>query len=203
MPAPSERGLETLAAEEVAERLGLTPHPEGGFFRETYRALAEVPTDGGARPLATAILYLLTESAPSRFHRLRSDELWLYHAGAPAWLVLLPPYETAAVVKGAPAREHGDLPARQVIGPDDPQSLVPARWWMGASTLTGDLADWGTGWVPERRWTRDRRTAPGPRWTLVTCVVTPGFDFADLEMADRQALVHAYPQARRVIEALT
>jgi uncharacterized protein len=196
-PAVGERMLEALSADEVAATLSLEPHPEGGFFRETYRALGTIPTDSGVRPMATSILYLLTESAPSRLHRLRSDELWFYHAGAPAWLVLLPPYETAA------PRTKEDLPARQVIGLNYPQAFVPALWWTAASTITGDLADWGAGWVPERRWTPDRRSTPGPRWTLVSCVVTPGFEYDDFELADRQALLRAYPQTRKVIEALT
>ena len=64
--------------------------------------------------------------------------------------------------------------------------------------MSEEQADWGEGWAPERRWTADRRANPEARWTLVSCVVTPGFEYGDFELADREALLAAYPQARRV-----
>ena len=179
--------MEELSAHEVAERLELEPHREGGFFRETYRSPVEVPTANGPRPASTAILYLLTANNPSRFHRLSTDELWFYHAGAPAMLfVLSPPAAT-----------------QRVIGLDSPQMLVPANCWTGARVLTEDEADWGMGRAPERRWTADRRATPRLRWTLVSCVVTPGFTYDDFELADRAALLREFPQERAAILALT
>lgn len=186
-PGDSERGLRELLALEVAERFGLQLHSEGGYFRELYRSPQEVHTEAGPRPLSTAILYLLTAQDPSRFHRLRSDELWFYHAGAPVEIVLL---QDGSVV-------------RHVVGADVPQTVVPARSWLGARVLGEDQAAWGIGRAPERRWTSDRRFAPALHWTLVSCVVTPGFAYEDFEVADRNFLLREYPQARREILALT
>jgi predicted cupin superfamily sugar epimerase len=118
------RGLEELPAEQVAARLNLQSHREGGFFRETYRSPFQVGTDAGPRPLSTVILYLLTSDDPSRFHRLRSDEMWYYHAGGPAEMVLLAPggAQVAAV-------------NLQVIGLDSPQLLVPAGHWLASRVI--------------------------------------------------------------------
>ncbi|MBN1631490.1 MAG: cupin domain-containing protein [Thermoleophilia bacterium] len=186
-PGDAERGLHELVALEVVERLGLQPHTEGGYYRELYRSPLEVQTEAGPRPLSTAIVYLITVDQPSRFHRLRSDELWLYHAGAPAEMVLL---------------QDGKV-APQMLGVDTPQTLVPAQTWLGVRVLSEEQADWGTGRAPERRWTADRRSAPELQWTLVSCVVTPGFTYDDFELAAREALLREYPQARREILALT
>ncbi len=179
-------GLEELTAEQVAERLGLAAHPEGGYFREIYRSPAEVETGAGSRPLSTVIHYLLTSGESSRFHRLRSDELWLYQAGAPVQLALL-----------------GEALTLHVLGLDDPQLLVPGGSWMGARILPEGQTDWGEGRAPERRWTPDRRLSPELQWALMSCVVTPGFHFDDFELGDRQALLRKYPQARKVIHTLT
>jgi uncharacterized protein len=194
--------LAGLSALEVAKSLLLEPHREGGFFRETYRSPIRVCTKAGQRSLTTSIFYLMTNDDPSRFHRLTSDELWFYHAGAPLELVLLdpavppsPPEESVASV---------ELPyVSCIIGPDLPQALVPARYWAAARVLTGNEADWGTGRAPERRWTPDRRSTRDYRWTLVSCVVTPGFHYDDFELADRETLLSAFPQAREAILALT
>ena len=179
-------GLEELTAGQVAERLGLTSHPEGGFYREIYRCPLEVETEAGSRPLSTVIHYLLTATQPSRLHRLRSDELWLYHAGASAQLALL-----------------GEGLTLQVLGLDSPEVLVRGGSWMGARVLQEGQTDWGAGRAPERRWTPDRRANPELHWTLVSCVVTPGFHFDDFELGERASLLRAYPQARKVIHSLT
>jgi len=180
------RGLDELTAEQVAERLGLAPHPEGGYYREIYRSPLKVETAAGSRPLSTVIHYLLTSQEPSRLHRLRSDELWLYQAGAPAQLALL-----------------GGGMRLAVLALDDPHILVPAGTWMGARILPVGQTDWGEGRAPERRWTPDRRLSPELEWTLVSCVVTPGFSFEDFEMGDREELLREYPLARKVIQTLT
>ncbi len=137
------------SAIEVAEALGLEPHREGGFFRETYRSQTVVRTGSGTRPLATAIIYLLTAGSPSRFHRLRFEEIWFFHAGCRAELVMLeseeggrPPAATGpvATVSGAPAEPLGARPLAgedrrlqlHLLGADRPQVLVPAGRWLGA-----------------------------------------------------------------------
>lgn len=186
-PGVGSLGLDELTAAEVAHKLDLQPHPEGGYFRETYRSPAQTQAETGVRPLVTTILYLLTAQDPSRFHRLRSDEVWFYHAGAPAELIML---------RSRCAEYH-------VVGEDLSQVVVPAQCWMAARVLSEDQADWGAGRAPERRWTPDRRLTPSLHWTLVSCIVSPGFDFVDFELGSREALLSEYPQARREILALT
>lgn len=178
-----------MTAAEVAARLGLQPHREGGYFKETYRSPVIVPTPTGARCLATSILYLLTAASPSRFHRLRFDEVWFYHSGAQAEMFLL---------GGAPGRAPGGVRVsvveRRLVGPGEPQTVVPGGSWMAARVgcaTEGEAA-------PEAAADRDR-----PDWTLVGCAVSPGFEYADFELGGRQALLAAYPQAAELIHALT
>src|SRR5918997_3041275 len=72
-------------AGELAEKLNLVPHPEGGLYREVYRSNSPVyPADGrGSRPAITGIYFLLRAGAVSRWHRVLSDELWHFYEGAP------------------------------------------------------------------------------------------------------------------------
>ncbi|MCX7645145.1 MAG: cupin domain-containing protein [Rhodobacteraceae bacterium] len=131
-------------ADALIAAFGLAPHPEGGWYAETWRA----PAPPGARPASTAILFLLRAGERSHWHRVDADEIWLWHAGAP--LVL----STAADAAG-PA-------ARSVLGPaaaagERPQAVVPAGHWQAAET-TG-------------------------AYTLVSCVVAPGFRFEGFELA--------------------
>ncbi|MCE8470976.1 cupin domain-containing protein, partial [Rhodovulum sulfidophilum] len=111
-----------MTAEEIIATLGLAPHPEGGWYRETWVA----PAGPGGRSSGTAIYYLLTEGQRSHWHRVDADEIWLYHAGDPLELSL-------AATEAGPAREL-------VLGPDlaagaRPQAVVPAGQWQAARPL--------------------------------------------------------------------
>lgn len=101
--------------------LGLEPHPEGGWYRETYRAAAP---DGGRGP-ATAILFLLEHDQRSHWHRVDADELWLWHAGHPLRL---------SVDDGA--RRVTTLGA-DILNGQSPQQLVPAHAWQAAHAFAG------------------------------------------------------------------
>jgi len=91
-------------AAELAATLGLEPHPEGGFFRQTYRAAETVVTPRGERAASTAILFLVTATALSHLHRIKSDELWVFQGGLPLELVTLSPDgELETRVLGDPA----------------------------------------------------------------------------------------------------
>lgn len=74
----SDGAMDTAA--DLIDRLGLTPHPEGGWYREVWRAAAEFPDD---RAAATSILYLLEQGQRSHWHRVDAEELWLFQGGAP------------------------------------------------------------------------------------------------------------------------
>ena len=156
-------------------KLGLVRHPEGGYFRETYRsregmAAAALPARyGGARSFATSIYFLLTGDDFSALHRIRSDELWHFHTGSPLTVQMISPDG------GYGELRLGSDPARGEAF----QGMVPAGTWFGAS-----VAD------------------PGG-YALVSCTVAPGFDFADFEMGGREELVRAYPHLREKIVRLT
>jgi predicted cupin superfamily sugar epimerase len=129
-----------VQADDIAVRWNLAPHPEGGFFRETYRCALTATPEGwpGPRAFATSILYLLPAGVRAANHRVRSDELWLWQGGAPM----------ALDIDGT----------RHLVGPDhELQVLVPG----GASQAA---------------------TPAGDGWSLVACVVAPGFDFTDFEL---------------------
>lgn len=118
-----------MTAEELVRSLDLAPHPEGGWFRETYRSAETfVPAGIGApRAVSTAILFLLAEGQKSMLHRIKSDELWHHHAGGALALTQI---------------RAGGIVDEVVIGPDFAsghklQHAVPAGAWFGAEPLKG------------------------------------------------------------------
>ena len=111
----------SLPARAVREILGLTPHPEGGHFREIWR---DVPA-GGGRGVATSILFLLAEGEFSRWHRVDAAEIWLWHAGAPLHLGLRDKSAGARSVKLGPHPDAGEAL----------QAVVPAGVWQEARSF--------------------------------------------------------------------
>ena len=115
-----------MNANELVEALELQPHPEGGFYRETYRAAGM--TDG--RNHSTAIYYLLPKGAASRLHRLKSDEVFHFYLGGPMTLVKLGPKgEAETITLGQ------DLASGQTL-----QHVVPAGWWFGGFCAAGEFS---------------------------------------------------------------
>ncbi|GGE01222.1 hypothetical protein SAMN05421774_101322 [Gemmobacter megaterium] len=111
-----------MTAQAIIRHLGLAPHPEGGWYRQTWAA----GNDG--RPIGTAILFLLQAGEVSHWHRVDATEIWLYHAGAP--LIL-----SVAQTGSGPAQDR-------ILGPDVladqmPQMIVPPHHWQAARS-TGD-----------------------------------------------------------------
>jgi hypothetical protein len=157
------------------ERLDLRPHPEGGYYRETYRAAESVAADGlparfsGPRAFSTAVYFLITRDAFSAFHRIRSDELWHFYAGGAVTLATIGPDGALATASLG----------RDPLRGETPQVVIPAGTWFAAEVA--ERAD----------------------FALVGCTVAPGFDFADFELGARADLIQAYPQHRGVIERLT
>ena len=132
-----------LGANEIIRQLGMSAHPEGGHYVETYR-----PDAGNGRAASTAIYYLLQADEISAWHRVDADEHWLWHAGGPLALTVSPP-------DGKGAKPH-------TLGPDlragqRPQLTKPSQHWQTAESLGA--------------------------WTLVSCIVAPGFDFSGFELA--------------------
>jgi uncharacterized protein len=148
--------LTPLPAEivQLIDKLQLQPHPEGGFYRETWRSNLCLPQSvlpaeyTGDRSAGTAILFLLPTGHCSRWHRVRSAELWFHQAGDPLELVM------AETLAGA-SQTIIQLGRDYVF-----QSIVPPNNWQRAIPIPG-----------------------GAGYALVACVVVPGFDFADFEMS--------------------
>jgi uncharacterized protein len=110
-----------LSAVQVIHLLGLSPHPEGGYFRETFRDSA---TDASGRAASTAIYFLLVGGQLSRWHRVDAAEVWHWHAGAPLALTIANEAVRYELRLGA------DLPAGE-----RPQAVVPAGAWQRAESL--------------------------------------------------------------------
>jgi predicted cupin superfamily sugar epimerase len=110
------------SAEEVARLLGLEPHPEGGFFRETFRDARE---DASGRAASTAIYYLLRAGEVSAWHRVDAAEAWHFYAGAPLALTVSLDGRDASVHRLGPDLARGERP----------QFVVPAQWWQSARSL--------------------------------------------------------------------
>jgi predicted cupin superfamily sugar epimerase len=119
-----------MDSQKLIERFGLEPHPEGGYFRETYRSPATLENlvgFEGPRSCSTGIYFLLTAESRSHLHRIKSDEMWHFYSGAPLKIVILHQSgEFEEVILGA------DIDKGQVF-----QYVVPAGAWFGAEVLSG------------------------------------------------------------------
>jgi uncharacterized protein len=185
------------------EKLRLEPHPEGGYFRQTYksellvaptnsRAVAqcatgvgqpEIPYDSqpASRAASTAIYFLLAGDNFSAFHRLRSDEMWHFYAGSPLLVhVIDAAGGYSSILLG------NDPDAHQVL-----QAVVKAGCWF-ASELARNP-----------HFFQNRGELRHPSWSLVGCTVAPGFEFEDLELAKREELACRFPRHRQLIGRLT
>ncbi|MCG7518033.1 cupin domain-containing protein [Ruegeria sp. Ofav3-42] len=130
-----------MTAQQIIDHLKLEQHPEGGWFRETWRA------DNEGRATGTCIYFLLAEGESSHWHRVDATEIWLYHAGAPLILSL-------SATDDGPATDHLLTPD---LSEGAPQLIVPKNHWQAARS-TGE-------------------------YTLVSCTVSPGFQFEGFELA--------------------
>jgi predicted cupin superfamily sugar epimerase len=162
-------------AKRIVARFGLIPHPEGGHFREVYRAPLRTPHpgipagNGNDRCAGTLIYFLLAGAEFSAFHRVRwSDEIWHLYAGGPLEL---------HTIGGR------DEYAKRVLTTDleggEPTAVVPAGALQAA------------------------RLVSGAAWAFGGCTVAPGFDFADFELPPRSQLLSAHAPHAAIIRALT
>lgn len=144
--------------QRLIDELALIPHPEGGYYRETYRDPARIKraTDGADRSASTAIYYLLSDGAHSAWHRIQSDEAWHFYAGDVLNVHVLPPDGGLITHRlGNPLFQPGTVF----------QAVVPAGCWFAAERVSG---------------------AAG--YALAGCTVAPGFEFSEFELADRTEL---------------
>lgn len=157
------------------ERLQLIAHPEGGYFRETYRSEELIGVDHlpdrykVSHSFSTAIYYLIKGDQSSAFHRLKSDELWNFYVGSSLTLHIISAEGEHSQIKLGSNPENGEVF----------QAVTHAGSWFGAAVDDKSL------------------------FALVGCSVAPGFDFSDFELADRADLLKQFPEHAVIIKELT
>ncbi|MCY4524571.1 MAG: cupin domain-containing protein [Halobacteriovoraceae bacterium] len=153
----------------MVDKLQMEKHPEGGYYKETYRARGKFSTPSGERNYSTAIYYLLPAGSKSNLHRIKSDEIWHFYLGDPMTL--------AQIYKDGNLKLH-TLGSNLEKG-EKLQHMVPGDCWFGG--------------FPNK----------DSEYSLVGCTVSPGFDFADFELGQKEKLLKEYPQHKKLIEKLT
>lgn len=159
---------------QLIEQFQLLPHPEGGWYKETYKSAETIAANAlpqrfpGPRAFSTAICFLLEQGNFSAFHRIKSDECWHFYTGQPLEVFILFPEGRLEVITLGNDIEKGQLF----------QYVVPANCWFAS------------------------RPAPESAFSFVGCTVAPGFDFADFELAHAAALCAEYPQYTTLINSL-
>ena len=156
---------------DLIEQLELVRHPEGGWYRETYRSTEMILAENlperfrGDRSFCTSIYFLLGKNDISALHRIKSDEIWHFYAGTTLTVHLITALgEYRAIKLGT------DLASGETY-----QAVVSAGCWFGAEvTGEGD-------------------------YSLVGCTVAPGFDFADFEMGKMESLLKQFPEHTETI----
>jgi predicted cupin superfamily sugar epimerase len=110
-----------MNSNEIISTLKLSKHPEGGYYKETYRSNEEMETDRGKRNVSTAIYFLLEENDRSKFHRIKSDECWFFHQGNAVEIFILSDEVLKTVVLG-----------NMILKNEIPQTIIPANSWFAA-----------------------------------------------------------------------
>lgn len=158
----------------LVEQLELLPHPEGGFYKETYRSSQLISKEAlhgfsGDRNFCTSIYFLLTSANFSAFHRIKQDEIWHFYKGSPLLVHVID--------------QQGNYTCHEVgmdlVKGQCPQLTVPAGCWFASSVKEPDS------------------------YSFVGCTVAPGFDFEDFELARRSDLIAEFPQHAIIINELT
>ncbi len=164
-----------MNANYFISHLQLQPHPEGGFFKETYRSEEKIIAEAlpkrfeGERNFSTAIYYLLRQGEHSLFHRIKSEECWHFYAGDKLLIHVIEPKGKYYYIKLG----------SNIYLEETFQFVVPAMSWFAAEP---DVES---------------------SFSLVGCTVAPGFDFADFEIADKTNLLNAFPEHREIISRLS
>jgi predicted cupin superfamily sugar epimerase len=160
--------------EQLIKQYDLQPHPEGGWYKETYKSKELIPSNAlperfsGDRAFSTAIYFLLETGNFSAFHRIRSDECWHFYTGDPLLVYVIFPSGKLEIIELGNGFSRGALF----------QYIVPANCWFAS------------------------RPAPGSSFSFVGCTVAPGFEFADFELADAAELQKLYPKHAVTINEL-
>jgi predicted cupin superfamily sugar epimerase len=159
---------------ELIQRYGLEPHPEGGWFKQTYKSNEQIAAVAlpkrfiASRVFSTAIYFLLEKGNFSAFHRIKSDECWHFYAGDPLLIYVIEQNGELKVISLGNDLEKGH----------SFQYVVPANCWFAS------------------------RPALKSEYCFVGCTVSPGFEFEDIELADATELSLVYPKHKSIIKEL-
>ncbi len=163
-----------LTSQSIIEHYGLLAHPEGGWFKETYRSKETINQNAlperfyGNREFSTAIYFLLEKGNFSAFHKIKSDECWHFYAGDALEIFLLHDNELLEIIRLGNNIANGETF----------QYVVPANVWFAS------------------------RPAMGSDFSFVGCTVAPAFDFKDFELAEKENLKTRFPKYKDLIEGL-
>ena len=164
-----------LSIKKIINKLELEPHPEGGYFKETYRSHGEIkeesldPIYKGKRNYSTCIYFLLTSDNFSALHRIKQDEIWHFYDGSPIKLHVISESGIHTV----------HIIGRDLYKGETPQFVVPGGSWFAAEVINKNA------------------------YSLVGCTVSPGFSFEDFELTSRKDLVLLFPDKEEIISKLT
>ena len=162
-----------MITEELVKYYQLQPHPEGGFYKETYRSIEIIVGNDSQFPAernySTAIYFLIEKNNFSAFHRIKSDEIWHFYTGDALEVIEID--LQGNLIK---TQVGSDIANGQTF-----QYTVKAGHWFGSRVLKGG------------------------EFSFVGCTVSPGFDFKDFELAKRDELTVIYPQHAEMIKDLT
>jgi predicted cupin superfamily sugar epimerase len=159
---------------QLIQHYELQPHPEGGWYKETYRSNEHIAASAlparfdGNRAFSTAIYFLLEKNNFSAFHRIKSDECWHFYAGDTLLIYVIQQDGALDIIKLGSDLSKGEFF----------QYVVPANCWFAS------------------------KPAPLSLFCFVGCTVSPGFDFADFELANAKVLSSLYPMHKNIISEL-
>lgn len=163
-----------MTAQAYINKYNLQKHPEGGWYKETYKSEELIPKNAlperfdGARAFSTAIYFMLEQANFSAFHRIKSDECWHFYAGGALLVYIITNKGTLNVIR------LGNNPEKNEVF----QYVVPANCWFAS--------------IPDK----------DVSFSFVGCTVSPGFNFNDFELAYSSELISQYPQHTNIISSL-
>ncbi|MBS1579205.1 MAG: cupin domain-containing protein [Bacteroidetes bacterium] len=158
----------------LIQQFQLLPHPEGGYYKETYRSNGEIAQTAlpssfsGNRNFSTAIYFLLEKGNFSAFHKIKSDECWHFYAGQTLLVHIINEVGILQTIKLG----------NNILDNETFQFVVPANCWFASEP------------------------ALNTEYSFVGCTVSPGFDFLDFELAKATELIALYPQHKEIIKRM-
>lgn len=161
--------------ETLIKKLDLLPHPEGGYYKETYRSQGDITKEslptayGSSRSYATGIYFVLTSDSFSAFHKIKQDEMWHFYDGAPILL---------HIISEAGVYTHHTI-GRDIAAGEVPQFVVQGGDWFAAEVIEPDT------------------------YAFVGCTVAPGFSFDDFVLPSKKELIAQFPEHTEIITRLT